>query len=512
MDSIVDYLANGTLPTYLGTEPVTSVLIRLTKLPDFDHLDFNQSASSNSLYNSMFQQHLTIEEPLKWAKAALKGAGRLFYLVDREETTFQSVQDVPQYFKQAWPYFVLFMILENILLFIEKKPTFRLNDSITSLSHGMLQETGRLVFRGGESFVYIYIYEHFRLCDLPWDHPLTWYGAAVGVDFCYYWVHRACHEVHVLWAQHQVHHSSEEFNLAVGLRQSIVQGWCGFIFYLPLAFVLPPSHFITHQQFNILYQFWIHTKTVKTLGPFEYILNTPNHHRVHHGSNIYCLDKNYGGVLIIWDRIFGTFGEEKSDEEIIYGLVFNQPSFNILHLQTFYTKYVAEKFSQMDSWSDKLAAVFYGPSWQPGKPRLGLEEDKIKVEAREVYDVKLPVWCNIYLLTHFCVVIFGFHSLLALHVSLSPIILLLFVLYIIGSLTTIGLLFDNKPYACVLELFRCMVLVTIVQRLPYPGQLMGDGVLLASEVFYLLSGFFWLLQSVKVLQISLTSDEKYKRY
>jgi alkylglycerol monooxygenase len=148
----------------------------------------------------------------------------------------------------------------------------------------------RLVFRGAESYAYVYIYENFRLVELSWDKPATWYLAAIGVDFCYYWVHRACHEIHILWAQHQVHHSSEEFNLAVGLRQSLVQGWCGFIFYLPLAFAIPPAHFITHQQFNLLYQFWIHTKTVKTLGPLEFIFNTPQHHRVHHGEEAFPFD------------------------------------------------------------------------------------------------------------------------------------------------------------------------------------------------------------------------------
>lgn len=97
------------------------------------------------------------------------------------------------------------------------------------------------------------------------------------------------------------------------------------------------------------------------------------------GSNIYCLDKNYGGVLIIWDRLFGTFASTKSGEEIVYGLVVNQPSFNPLHLQTFYTEYVIQKFNSVTGWRKKLAAIFYGPSWQPGKPRLGLEQDKIKV-------------------------------------------------------------------------------------------------------------------------------------
>ncbi|CAH1379824.1 unnamed protein product [Tenebrio molitor] len=430
----------------------------------------------------------------------LAGAGRMFYVVDPAVTTFREPEQVPTFFRNAWPYFLVFILLENILLWLDRKPIFRLNDGLTSISHGLVQECGRLVFRGAESYAYVYIYENFRLVELSWDKPATWYLAAIGVDFCYYWVHRACHEIHILWAQHQVHHSSEEFNLAVGLRQSLVQGWCGFIFYLPLAFAIPPAHFITHQQFNLLYQFWIHTKTVKTLGPLEFIFNTPQHHRVHHGANIYCLDKNYGGVLIIWDRLFGTFSEERPDEEIVYGLVMNQPSFNILHLQTFYTFYVAQKFKQMSCWQHKFAAIFYGPSWQPGKPRLGLDEDKIKVIPREKYDVQLPLWCNLYLLIHFCVVVYGFQELAARYLNLNPLTVLVFVLYIIASLTSIGLLFDNTPYACILEVLRCMILVTAIQRIEFAD--LDESLLLTAEVFFVMSGLFWLLQSFKILQMS----------
>ncbi|CAB3381035.1 Hypothetical predicted protein [Cloeon dipterum] len=312
------------------------------------------------------------------------------------------------------------MALENLLLYLEGRPTVRLNDSITSLSHGLIQHCGKLIFRGAESAAYIFIYQKFRLVDLAWDNAVTWYLAALGVDFCYYWVHRASHEVHVLWAQHQVHHSSEDYNVAVGLRQSILQGWCGFIFYLPLAFFIPPAHFLTHQQFSLLFQFWLHTEAVRHLGPLEWIFNTPRHHRVHHGANLYCLDKNYGGVLIIWDRLFGTFAPEKEGEEIVYGLVFNQPSFNPVWLQYFYSAHVVHKWQTMEGWKNKLSAVFKGPSWAPGAPWTGREEDKIKVGPRPKYDVSIPTWCNVYLLIHFVVVVLLFQELYVRHlVSLS---------------------------------------------------------------------------------------------
>jgi alkylglycerol monooxygenase len=140
-------------------------------------------------------------------------------------------------------------------------------------------------------------------------------------------------EINFFWAKHQVHHSSEHYNLTTALRQSVFQGWLAWPFYLPMAFFVPPSIFLIHQQFNLLYQFWIHTELVDSIGPLEYVLNTPKHHRIHHGSNRYCLDKNYAGVLIIWDRMFGTFAEEREGEKIVYGLVEDIKSFNPFWLQ-----------------------------------------------------------------------------------------------------------------------------------------------------------------------------------
>ncbi|KAF5295538.1 hypothetical protein FQR65_LT10401, partial [Abscondita terminalis] len=278
----------------------------------------------------------------------------------------------------VWPYFLFFVLLENLILWWRGKPVYRLNDGITSLSIAIISETGRFVFRGAETYLYVYLYDNYRMIDLDWNKSYTWYLALIGVDFCYYWMHRACHEIHILWAQHQVHHSSEDFNIAVGLRHSFIHGWCGFVFYLPLAMVIPPAQFLAHQQFNLLFQCWVHTQAIDTVGPFEYILNTPNHHRVHHGSNFEYIDKNYGGIFIVWDRLFGTFGSEEPGKKIIYGLVVNHPSFNSFYLQTFYVGVVINKMFTMSTWENKIKAFLFGPSWQPGKRRVGAPEDVIR--------------------------------------------------------------------------------------------------------------------------------------
>ncbi|XP_031833248.1 alkylglycerol monooxygenase isoform X1 [Nomia melanderi] len=384
-----------------------------------------------------------------------KNAGKLFYLVNPYETTFEFPQQVPDYHQQVWlPFFVL-IILEQIVL-ISKKKKFRLNDQVTSLSHWLLHESGRIFFRSAEYYLYIVIYERYRFWSLPWSSAWTWCITAVGVDFCYYWVHRSNHEVHFLWAHHQVHHSSEEFTLAVGLRQSILQHWCNFVFYLPLAFFLPPSHFIVHNQFNLIYQLWIHTTLIDDLGPFELIFNTPKHHRVHHGCNLYCLDKNYGGVLIIWDKLFGTFMEEKEKDEIIYGLVVSPQSFNPLYLQVFYTVQLVQKSLRMQSLTDKLAVFWKGPSWFPGGPRLGLDEYKINVTSRVKYDTTVPNWQNLYTIVHFCLILYG-HFQLYKTEDAKTLCSGFTIVNDLLVLTTIGLIFDKSKYAGVIELTRCLV-------------------------------------------------------
>ncbi|XP_048006686.1 alkylglycerol monooxygenase-like [Leguminivora glycinivorella] len=429
----------------------------------------------------------------------LKGVGRMFYLITPQEHMFERKEDVPNFFKQSWPYFLIFIVLEHIVLRLEGKPGIRLNDGITSISHGLLQECGRILWRGAESYLYTWIYTNFRIVELPWDNVWTWYAAALGVDFCYYWMHRACHEVHILWAQHQVHHTSEDFNMGVGIRQSILQGWCGFIFYLPLALAIPPAQFVMHHQFSYLYMFWIHTEAIKSLGPLEYVLNTPSHHRVHHGSNKYCLDVNYGGVLIIWDRLFGTFRPETDKIQIVYGLIYNQPSFNPLYLQAFYTGYVVEKFRRLETAGDKLRAIFWGPSWEPGQARLGDEDQKIDIEQREKYDVALPAWCNLYLVLHYAVVFYGFFELASRYMGMSPLSVLIAVCYIIWSLTVIGMLFDSSTYAPLMEVLRCSALAFFTRSLS-----ISPGYGTALQVVYVASAMFWCLYTLKLLEIKKT--------
>ncbi|XP_037296643.1 alkylglycerol monooxygenase-like [Manduca sexta] len=419
----------------------------------------------------------------------VKGFGRMFYIVDPKDTFFENEKDVPNFYVQSWPYFLIFMILEHIVLKLEGKKGLRLNESITSVSNGIFLEGGRLIWRGAESYMYTWIYTNWRLVELPWDSTSTWILAAIGVDFCYYWMHRACHEVHILWAQHQVHHTSEDFNMGVGIRQSMLQGWCGFLVYLPLALAIPPAQFVMHHQFSYLYMFWIHTESIKTLGPLEYILNTPSHHRIHHGSNPYCIDVNYGGVLIIWDKLFGTFRGEKEGDRIVYGLIFQQPSFNPLHLQTFYTKYVVNSFKSYDKWSHKVRAVFDRPSWKP-VPYVRFKDmpEDPAIHTRPKYDVTLPRWCTGYLLIHYTAVLYGFYQVFLRHLELPSSTLFILVLYILASLTVFGMILDASPKAPYYETLRCLSFLTLAN---WFSPILAVNVMI--KFMYLMSGMFWFI-------------------
>ncbi|OXA39064.1 Alkylglycerol monooxygenase [Folsomia candida] len=290
----------------------------------------------------------------------------------------------PDYFVQAIPYLLTFVVLEIVVMWIKHgslRGGWSMADSLTSFSHGIYflahgqVSPYRMLTQGMFSYVYTKIYENYKIYELPWSSPFTWYVAAISVDFCYYWIHRACHEVNIFWAKHQVHHSSDYYNLTTALRLSAFQIWLAWPFYLPMAFFVPPSILLIHKQFNLLYQFWIHTELIDSLGPLEYVLNTPKHHRVHHGSNRYCIDKNFGGVLIIWDRMFNTFAEERDQEKIVYGLVEEVNSFNPFWLHFFHYTRIWTRVQNQKSPSDKLSVLLKGPAWRRGKPRLGEIED-----------------------------------------------------------------------------------------------------------------------------------------
>lgn len=431
------------------------------------------------------------------AAVSSSGLRSLFSMLTPNESSFQTVQEVPPYVQQATPYFIGLMLLELVVGALKADtPIVTISDGITSISCGMISRLPLLLFRGFELSAYLFVWENYRLMTLPWDSPWTWWACLLGVDFCYYWVHRFAHEVAFMWAAHQVHHSSEYYNLSTALRQSLTQPFTSWIFYMPLALAVPPSIFAVHIQLNLLYQFWIHTELIRDLGPLEWIFNTPKHHRVHHGRNLYCIDKNYGGILIIWDRMFGTFAEES--EKVIYGLVFPIKTFEVLYVQLHYYRYLWKKSTYYKKITNKFLTFWNGPSWKPGKPRLGDHKDNPKVTGKEVpHDPSWALPLQLYVVLHFLLVLKAYHDLFDNKAMLSQMTILGMTCYILLTLTSLGFIIDQRPSAGLLEMLRCIVMVTM-QRYHLLTPLL-PALAVPTEAFVSLSLLFWVLQCASQL-------------
>ncbi|MFT7805325.1 alkylglycerol monooxygenase [Arapaima gigas] len=426
-----------------------------------------------------------------------RGFRMMFYLLGPNETSFARQEDVPEYVEKATPFFLVLMLSEVLIGWVKTGDfVIRINDGITSVSAGVMSRLSHLFVRSLELSCYVYVWNNYRLMELPWDSPWTWWLAFLGVDLGYYWLHRLSHELNILWAAHQVHHSSEDYNLSTALRQSVTQQLSSWLFYLPMALAVPPSVFAVHVQFNLLYQFWIHTEMVGNLGPLEWVINTPSHHRVHHGRNPYCIDKNYGGTLIIWDRIFGTFAPER--DKVIYGLTCPINTFEILSVQFFYYIYLWGKFWSAPSIADKLSVIFKGPSWEPGKPRLGCHSDLPAVTGKEVpHNPEWSVTLQTYVTLQFLLLLAVYDDMFAAKALLSPVLLLLMTVYVIFTLTTLGFIIEKRSEAAVLEMLRC-ILFLLLYKSGYVRHLIPM-LSVPIEVFIALSALYWAVGSLAKL-------------
>lgn len=263
----------------------------------------------------------------------------------------------------AIPFFVLTMLGEwQLLRSIRRGIGYHLVDSAASLAMGV----GYLIVAGLCAAATVAVYSwiaRFALFDLS-PYVWMWPALIVAEDFCYYWYHRFGHEMRFFWASHVNHHSSQHYNLSTALRQSWTTPLTGWIFWIPLLLIgFPIEAVLLAKAFSLLYQYWIHTESIRRLGPLEWVLNTPSHHRVHHGSNLRYLDKNYGGIFIVWDRLFGTFAEERDEEPVKYGLIHNLESNNPVVIA--FHEWGAMFRDIFRRPGATLGYVFRAPGWQP---------------------------------------------------------------------------------------------------------------------------------------------------
>lgn len=264
----------------------------------------------------------------------------------------------------AIPVFVITMVLECRLARHDDERGYEARDSAASLSMGLGYLAIQTVMKTLHVAFFLWLYEH-RLFTLE-QSAVTWLMLLVADDLCYYAYHRSHHEIRVLWASHENHHSSQRYNLSTALRQSWTSPFTSPWFWAPLPLLGFPVEMILLQQvFSLLYQYWIHTEHIDRLGMLEWVFNTPSHHRVHHGSNDRYLDRNHGGILIIWDRMFGTYQEELAEDPVVYGLTTNIDSFNPFVIATHEFVAMGRDIRDASSWRGRLGAVFGPPGWQP---------------------------------------------------------------------------------------------------------------------------------------------------
>lgn len=262
----------------------------------------------------------------------------------------------------AIPFFVGTMLLEAALL--RRDPRFvgyEPRDTFASLSMGIGYLAISLAYKVVVVATYTVFFEH-RLFDIAMTGPL-WVAAFVIQDLCFYWFHRAGHEVRLMWAAHVNHHSSTHYNLSTALRQSWTEHMFGPLFWWPLALIgIPIEALIVIESISLIYQYWLHTELIRDMGPLGWVFNTPSFHRVHHGRNLQYMDKNYGGILIVWDRLFGTFEPER--EKVEYGITKNITRFDPLTVAFHEWVATARDFAAARTLRGRLGVLFAAPGWR----------------------------------------------------------------------------------------------------------------------------------------------------
>jgi alkylglycerol monooxygenase len=422
---------------------------------------------------------------------------------------------VPPYIIYAIPVFFLLIGVELLVARLHKKEVYRLNDAIANISCGVAQQVFGVLIKGLLLIGYLYLHENHRLADLLPSQWWVWVICFIGVDFFYYWFHRYAHEISFMWGGHIVHHQSEEYNLSVALRQGAFQGFTSWVFYLPLALIgFHPFVFLVVSQFQTLYQFWIHTRLIgKMWKPFEFIFNTPSHHRVHHGVNPQYIDKNHGGTLIIWDRMFGTFQAE--EEEVVYGITKPLKSWNPIWANFDYFYDLGRLMIRCQNFPDVFRAIVKGPGWRPAYLGGPQKPPPVTVKTFHKFDTVIPRGLRRYVLLQYVVVILGVSGFLLMIGALrkayadDALVLGLAIAGCAGliylSIANLGGLLTAKPGSIYYEALRLGFLVALGAFLAGGSALLFP--VLAGTAVYMIGSLAWLGKYAGKLWETVPEDE-----
>ncbi|WP_343857824.1 sterol desaturase family protein [Aliiglaciecola litoralis] len=365
----------------------------------------------------------------------------------------------------------VFFLLIGIELLMEKRRNtqyYRVNDAISSLSAGVLSRMVG-IFKSLVPFtLYILVYENAALMTLP-ETLWVWIIAFVLYDFFYYWNHRFGHEVSLFWASHVVHHSSEDYNLTTALRQTS-GGFFTFIFYMPMALLgFDPVMLLTVGALNLVYQFWVHTQHIGKLGWLEWILVTPSNHRVHHAQNQIYLDRNYGGVFIIWDRLFGSFQDELEDEKPIYGVRKALHSWNPFWANLQIYSQLIKDSVHTKKWSDKVRVWFGRTGWRPADVSAAYPITPVDLTQFTRFDTELTKATKVYVIVQYVLTAIVGVYLMMNATNMAIVTQLLVASYVIASSVNVAWVMENRSAAMRIEWLKNS-LVMLASLLVYMPQ------------------------------------------
>ncbi len=365
------------------------------------------------------------------------------------------------------PLFFFLLGVEILVDNIQKTRYYRWNDAISNINIGIGQQTLGLFFKiliPITSYELIYHHGAFFKQEV---NALNFVILFIAYDFLYYWAHRMSHEINLFWGGHVVHHQSEDYNLSVALRQS----WFQFIFttpfYIPLALLGYPTEMLVWvSAINLTYQFWIHTELIDKMGFLEWFMNTPSHHRVHHGRNPKYIDKNHAGVFIIWDRMFGTFQVE--EERPTYGITTPLNSFNPIWANFSHFKQVLHQTQQTQGWKNKWKVLFNKTGWRPAEEGGPIQVPEVSRDSYQKYHSLTPGPINWYAFFQYLLITAGTLAFMLSYAKLPWDKQMISIILIIWSIWFNSVLFEGKVWLTWLEPARLLISAALIAYLLWP--------------------------------------------
>ncbi|HEY8681998.1 MAG TPA: sterol desaturase family protein [Rhodanobacter sp.] len=403
----------------------------------------------------------------------------------------------------ATPVFFLLIGIELLVAKLRGRTAYGSSDAVSSIGLGVISQIVGVFSKLLTLGIYAWCVQHLALLTLPADRLWVWAGALLMYDFCYYWLHRCGHEVNILWAAHVVHHQSEHYNLSTALRQTGSGALLGWLFYLPMALLgVPLKVFVVVALIDLLYQFWVHTEQIGRLGWFDRVFCSPSNHRAHHAVNDRYLDRNYGGILIIWDRLFGSFVEEDDTDPPVYGTRSPLRSWNPLWANVEVYWKTAQDAWHAKRWRDKLLVWLKPPGWRPADVAARFPKPDF-VMPGERFNPPQSKPMMLYVLVQFALLLGMATQFLGMAGKAELPALLAYAVYLVASLCVLGALMEGRRWALWLEALRVLataLLPLLAGRWFGIGHLDGRIALALAAIFGLSAlALPWLVQSSSVV-------------